>query len=908
MSDKNEPTTLPLASSPSGESTCDADGDCCGGLDRRDFIRLAGLGAATTALATGPAAGATAQDAAAREALTDPDWPTFKVYGPDFVERIALPLGGIGTGTVSLTGFGSLRDWELMNRPAKGFTPEGASTPLFAVFVEDGGQRFCRLAEGPLPVQEYEASHGSEAPNARLPRFPGCSFAGGYPFGRVLLSDDDLPIDVHIKAFNPMIPADADASGIPVAALTYELRNKTNRTLRAAVAGSLPNFIGMDAWETERDWKGDRVPSGARGNRNRFMEGRGIRGILMDSSGVRDTAPSWGTLALVTTSPGRVTFRTQWLEARWGSGVLDFWDDFSADGRLDERPATDAANPSASLAVELEVPAGGRVDVPFLLTWHFPNRYSWSRPEAEWSAVDRIGNYYTSQYRDAWDVAERTAPVIADLQRRSAKFVRTFLDSDLPDEVKEAALFNTSTLRTQTCFRTPDGRFFGWEGAADNRGCCHGSCTHVWNYEQATAFLYGDLALTMREVEFAHATDEDGVMSFRVDLPLERARDYGKAAADGQMGSIMKMYREWQLSGNDALLRELWPKVRRALEFCWIPGGWDADRDGVMEGAQHNTMDVEYYGPNPQMGFWYLGALRAAEQMARAVGEPDFADECEAMFERGSAWLDEHLFDGEYYQHRVEPPTDPSQIAPSLLIGMGSEDFGNPDFQLAAGCLVDQLVGQFMAHVCGLGYLGKPDNIKATLESIWKYNRREHLEDHFNSMRTFALAGESAILMASYPKGRPKKPFSYFSEVMTGFEYTAAVGMLQEGLTDQGLRAIRDVRERYDGRKRSPYDEAECGHHYARAMAVWAAVLALTGFHYSGVTRTMTLASPPGRHFWSNGYAWGECAIGANADVRLSVVEGTLPLERFVLGDVGEHAFASGHTLAAGATSDFRVD
>ena len=167
--------------------------------------------------------------------------------------------------------------------------------------------------------------------------------------------------------------------------------------------------------------------------------------------------------------------------------------------------------------------------------------------------------------------------------------------------MKEAALFNLSTLRTQTCSAPEDGRFYGWEGSGNHVGSCHGSCTHVWNYEQATALLFGDLSKMMREIEFAHATDDQGLMSFRVNLPLERSTEWNKAAADGQMGCIMKMYRDWQLSGDDEMLKKLWSKVKKAVEFCWIPGGWDADKDGVMEGCQHNTMDVEYYGPNPQM-------------------------------------------------------------------------------------------------------------------------------------------------------------------------------------------------------------------------------------------------------------------------------------------------------------------
>jgi uncharacterized protein (DUF608 family) len=474
----------------------------------------------------------------------------------------------------------------------------------------------------------------------------------------------------------------------------------------------------------------------------------------------------------------------------------------------------------------------------------------------------------------------------------------------------EAALSNLSTLRTQTCFRTPDGRFYGWEGSCDGMGCCHGSCTHVWNYEQATAYLFGDLAKAMREVEFAHATRDDGHMSFRVNLPLERAQDMGIAAADGQMGCIIKMYRDWQLSGDEEMLKSLWPKVKAALAFCWIEGGWDADQDGVMEGCQHNTMDVEYYGPNPQMGVWYLGALRAAEEMARYLGDEAFADTCQRLFERGKAWIDAHLFNGEYYEHHVWPIADTSKIAPGLRAHMGAGDVSKPDYQLAAGCLVDQLVGQFVAHVCGLGYLLEPANVRQTLRSILTYNYRERFYDHFNCNRSYVLGDEAGLLMASYPQERPQHPFPYFTEVMTGFEYAAAVHMLYEGQVDEGLKCIRAIRDRYDGHKRNPFDEAECGHHYARAMASWAAVLALTGFHYSGVTGTMTLAPREGTFFWSNGYAWGTCQQHATEEgihVELEILYGTLQIKRLALTGVGEIALDMPATLREGETVSWLV-
>jgi non-lysosomal glucosylceramidase len=836
-------------------------------------------------------------------------WPVLKRYDRDHIDRIALPLGGIGTGTVSLGGRGDLRDWEIMNCSSKGFVPlRGSTGPFFALFAGPAnGPTVTRAIEGPIELSGYEESHGSTVPNHGLPRFRNCSFAAAYPFGQVMLSDPDVPVDVRIEAFNPLVPGDAKASGIPVVVLRYVLRNKTDKSVAASVCGNMPNFIGMDGSGSTKDWKGDLVIVGGKANSNEFREGRNVRGIFMRSEGVVPRAQQWGTMALTTTAEAGVSYRAAWIQEGWGTSLLDFWDDFSDDGKLDERDAAKEDTPMASLAVSVELPPHATKQVTFLLTWHFPNRQTWT-PEG--NEKDRIGNYYTTQYDDAWDVAEKFVPELADLERKTGRFVRTFCSGDLPEVVKEAALFNISTLRTQTCFRTEDGRFYGYEGCSDRRGCCHGSCTHVWNYEQATAFLFGDLAMSMREVEFAHATDDDGMMSFRVNLPLDRAKGFGKAAADGQMGCIMKMYRDWQLSGDDKMLKALWPQVKKALEFCWIKGGWDADRDGVMEGCQHNTMDVEYYGPNPQMGVWYLGALRAAEEMARHLGEDDFAETCRRLFEQGKKWIDANLFNGEYYEHEVRPPKDKSDIAPSLLIGMGAKDPTKPDYQLGSGCLVDQLVGQYMAHVCGLGYLLEPANVGKTLAGIMKYNLREGMYGHFNCMRSFAMGDESALLMASYPKDRPKNPFPYFTEVMTGFEYAAAVGMLYEGRTEDGLKCIQNIRDRYDGRKRSPFNEAECGHHYARAMASWAAVLAMTGFNYSGVEKSMTFAAKDGTFFWSNGYAWGSCSIKQSAEgkqIELSVLHGELDLSGFTLRGFGQARFDDILQIKAGEKASFTV-
>ncbi len=536
-----------------------------------------------------------------------------------------------------------------------------------------------------------------------------------------------MPVSAKAKVFNPFIPGDAISSGIPIAVIRYEIKNKTNQPLTIAVAGSLDNFIGMDGSVVEFDsFDRNIIPQGTKNNRNKFKQSGDLAGIYMISDSVEHNSNAWGTIALTTPANNNgytISYRTQFSPKGWNDNLTDMWDDFSDDGSFRDLQFDKKVNdPRAAFSVKLQLAPHETKEIEFFLTWDFPNR-------KDWNDKVTIGNYYSTFYNDAWDVAEKTLPILPALEAKTIDFVTLIAKSDYPAVMKEAALFNSSTLRSQTTFRNKEGYFFGWEGVFASTGSCYGNCTHVWNYEQATPFLFGSLAMKMREVEYQNALDDSsGLMSFRVSLPFNKKDNWKCAAADGQMGTIMKVYREWQLSGDDEFLKNTWPGVKKALAFAWIKGGWDADKDGVMEGCQHNTMDIEYYGPNPEIEFWYLGALKAASKMAEYLKDKEFEETCNILFEKGSKWTDQHLFNGEFYIQQVRPVENKSSIAPGLLVGMGSTNLKNPDFQIGEGCLVDQLVGQNMAWICGLGYLADSSHIKKTLQSIWKYN-------HVNSFR-----------------------------------------------------------------------------------------------------------------------------------------------------------------------------
>jgi familyl 116 glycosyl hydrolase-like protein len=470
--------------------------------------------------------------------------------------------------------------------------------------------------------------------------------------------------------------------------------------------------------------------------------------------------------------------------------------------------------------------------------------------------------------------------------------------------VLDAVSSQMSIIRTTTCLRTADGRFHAFEGCDDNAGCCPMNCTHVWNYAQALAFLFPQLERTVRLTDYQFNTLPDGEQKFRTMLPLQTGVTWNYvAAADGQMGTIMKLYREWLVSGDDAYLRSLWPQAKKTLAYAWQL--WDPNRDGVMEGEQHNTYDIEFYGPNTMCGALYLGALRACEEMARHLGDPDAA-EYARLYASGRARYDRELWNGEYYEQHVRMP-EPHEVTkgkyPQRHPPAIREGETTPRYQYGPGCLADQLLGQWFAHVVGLGHLLPADHVRTAAGSIFRHNFRPSLIDHESCQRAYAVNEEGALLQCTWPRGgRPRYPFPYADEAWTGSEYAVAGLLMYEGEVEAGLAIVRAVRERHDGVRRNPWDEFECGHHYARALSSWALLLALSGYQYSGPAQRLRFAPPATagefRCFFTAGTAWGTIRItGRQADLRVEA--GELTLRRLEIGERA-HDFATPEVIRPG--------
>lgn len=816
-------------------------------------------------------------------------------FAHDHVLQTALPLGGIGAGCICLNGYGGLQDFSIRNRPDTTALPDShASTDAaFALLRIKGKDGVSLLVEGPLPPGKIY-DQGLQAQGYRhggfegLPRFRRSRFRSGYPFGRVELSDPAVPLKVRITGWSPFIPLDDVNSGIPCAILEYTLRNTSTRKVGFEFSYHLSHLaVGAN--------------TGMEGTRNATIAGKGIFFSNTEASS-SETCGS-ASLTVLGHRPG---IKAMWLRGGWFDAVSALWreceeENFSVnDGQAD---AGHQGRNGGSVSVGGELAPGAEITVPVLITWHFPN----SDFTTGLDSKDCQGNptccpspkwrlFYASQWNNAREVAAHVHSHFTSLRARTISFQRALLGSSLPAEVLDAVSANLAILKSPTVLRQENGNLWGWEGCFTTKGCCAGSCTHVWNYAQAFCHLFPQLERTLREQELERSMNEEGHVNFRAALPDGPSKHTRHAAADGQLGGIMKLYRDWQISGNTAWMKDIYPLARRSLEYGIRT--WDPDRKGVLFEPHHNTYDIEFWGPDGMCSSIYIGALSAMSLMAAALCEKQDERTYRELARRGARFMENELFNGEYFEQRVlfRGLRDTTFLDKLQGRGAHQESKGmirllkkeGPKYQYGTGCLSDGVIGAWMASLYGIETPLDRNKIRKNLQAIHRHNFRENLREHANCQRPgYALGDEPGLLLCSWPKGgKPTLPFVYSDEVWTGIEYQVATHLISEDMISEGLQIVRAVRKRYDGAVRNPWNEYECGSYYARAMTSYALLGALSGFRYSAVEKTLWFASKLKQKsvkvFFSTANAFGTITQ-ENKCLSVEVIEGHLTLNRVVL-------------------------
>lgn len=778
-------------------------------------------------------------------------------YTGEYTSRIAFPIGGLGTGMFCVEGSGAISNMnirhktEMLNEPT-----------MFAGLYLKGVDNGSIVVEGQVPdwkkfgqpqsTKGYGGTWG-------LPRFKDCDFEVKFPFAKLRMSDDELKMDVTMKVWNPFIPTDENNSGLPVAGFEYTFKNKYAKEVEAIFSYNSKNFVDI---------------------RNGGASIRPIENGFIISQKGTETQPFHQADFVIFTDEPETKVNYCWFRGWSFDSFTMCWNEMSS-GVIKENPANMADAPGASLYVPFRLQPGESKTIRLYMAWYVP--FSLVREGLEpiddvdvpivpvvnergepagyidtsIQLSDKYRPWYSSRFANIEEVADYWMKNYNTLKEKTELFTDAFYATTLPAEVVEAVAANLTILKSPTIFRQYDGRMWNWEGCGNEYGSCYDSCTHVWNYAQAIPHLFPKMERTLRETEFFVSQAKNGHQAFRSALPIRPIRHNFHAAADGQLGGIMKVYRDWHIYGNDEWLKLIYSYVQNSLDYCI--NTWDPKRKGVIEEPHHNTYDIEFWGPSGMINSYYTGALQAFVAMGEHL-EKDMTEYRE-LLDKSIDYMENQLYDGEYFIQNIRwkelQASDPTKVQ-SVNSNYSKEGLDllekeGPKYQYGKGCLSDGVVGAWLSLVCGLDEAIDRKKILSHLLSVHKYNLKRNLRKHVNPQRsTFALGDEGGLLLCSWPKGgKLQLPFVYSNEVWTGIEYQVASHLMFEGEVEKGLDIVRTCRDRYDGRVRNPFNEYECGAWYARAMSSYAMLQALTGIQYDAVDSTLYIDSRIGDDFTS---------------------------------------------------------
>lgn len=804
-------------------------------------------------------------------------------YAGKYNNRIAFPIGGMGTGMFCMEGTGYISHMSVWHRPELFHEPG-----MFAAIHIKGIEHGTKILEGAVPEwrkfgMRMSGLGGPRGANYGLPRFKDAIFKARFPFGTVELTDEDIPLNVTITAWNPFIPGDADNSSLPVGILEYTFENKSDKKLETIFSYNSRNFMN---WGKKLDYI-------------RSIE----NGFILSQKGTEKEPYLQGDFAIFTDQP-YTSVNHCWFRGNWFDGLTMAWNAIN-DGIVSANDPIDTSAPGASLFVPLSLKAGEKKTIKVYMAWYVPeSNLRLGKDPADWKdnnvpakqlekECKDTGNckpWYSSYFKSIENVADYLKLNSEDLKIKTENFTNAFYDTSLPAEVVEAVAANLTILKSTTVFRQHDGRMWNWEGSGDSWGSCHGSCTHVWNYAQAVPHLFPEMERSLRHTEFEESQNLKGHQEFRSNLPIRPVEHAFHSAADGQLGGIMKVYRDWRISGSEDFIKDMYPKVKASMDYCIQT--WDPRRVGIIEEPHHNTYDIEFWGPDGMHNSFYLGALDAFVRMSEYLGKN--AAEYKKLINKGKKYTETELYDGEYFIQKIqwknlkaESPinalTFHSTYSPEAKIILEKE---GPKYQYGTGCLSDGVLGAWLSLVSGLDNPLSQTKVRSHLNAVYKYNLKYDLSNHANPQRpTFAFGKEGGLLLCSWPKGgKLSLPFVYSDEVWTGIEYQVASHLMFMGEVEKGLEIVRTCRNRYDGSIRNPFDEYECGHWYARALASYGLIQGLTGVRYDAVEKTLYIDSKIGdfTSFLSTGTGYGTVQL-KNGKPSMKVVSGHIDIQKYIV-------------------------
>lgn len=791
--------------------------------------------------------------------MTEYNYPLKKlIYSGENKREISMPMGGIGTGCIGLASNGLLIDFEIFNRPNKmsnnGFT-------FFAVKAEKEGKicdiralqtdaKITHTGFDRMPGNNFFSNIGWGPDRTTLggfPHFPESDFIGSYPFGEIDFAYEKFPGKIHLNAWNPLIPLNDTDSSIPAVFMEYEITNDTSDVIDYTFYGVLNNPFNFSV--------------------NEFSESRNekIKYLKFTSSNEKLKKHEKGEMCIGVYGDN-IKYQEYMFRGSWFDNLQTLWNNMNEGELVNRTYEPDGGRKDAGvISTRLTLSPGQKDKVRFIISWYMPYALNFWNPvspkqeeiseevytqtqiaevQNEYYEKNLWKNYYTRYFTGADECVYYCLSQWDRLYEETDMYRQLLFSSTLPRDVMDAVSANVSILKSPTCLRNYDGSFYAFEGCGRDKGSCEGTCTHVWNYAYALPYLFPNLERSIRTNHYKYDIDNIGGLAFRTTMPLGRPHNKDRyfACADGQFGDVLKVYREFKLCGNVEWLSSIWKDVVKSIEYAWHPENpfkWDPEKTGHLSGRQHHTLDMELYSPNSWLDGFYVAALKAGAELAVIMKDKKHAEEFNALYEKGREYLNKELYNGKYFIQNIDlenmsyilPFVDESDIFKNNIYNSyWNEETNELKYQIGEGSSVDQVLAQWHCDILGLGEVFDKEKTISALRTIYQTNFRS-MRDFFNPCRLYCLDDEKGVIICTYPEGvkKPKIPIPYAEECMNGFEYQAASHMIMNGLVDEGLEIVHEIRKRYDGTTRNPFNEMECGSNYARSMASYSLLGALSG-------------------------------------------------------------------------------
>ncbi len=741
--------------------------------------------------------------------------------------RSGLALGGIGTGSIELRKDGRFYNWSVFNNYPKETGPRfiqipnahedpAASNLFFIVRYEVEGKKpkmkLLQITDG---INEG-AMDGIIYYFPWLDAIESIEYKARFPFVNIKFTDEEMPFDIELEAYSPFIPHDVKNSSLPLINFDFKITSKTNKKIDVMIIATLRNLVGYDT--------NDKYFITGIEKKDKFLS------CNMTCGGMDKKASSFGEMVLSSLNPNSTYYsgwehRHPYYEYILRHKTLPNIDDTNGttdmknipewlpvtngrnklDAKTGKKVVADQNDPRLFSSLAYSSKLNYKSDEfhhSFLFSWNFPNLYAEMVGNKKEDIIE--GHYYSNFFNSGLEVAEYGVKNKSELYKKSKKFVDDFFDSSIPVFVLEQINSQLNTFITSGRF-VKDGWFGIQEGLSPSKSWGPVATIDVALYGSIpTLLLFPELQKSMMRAHkniqrkngqiahglyknFSQFEDNTADVSNRIDLPSQY---------------IIMVLRDYFWTNDKDYLREMWPSVKKAMNY--VLNNLDLNKDLMpdMEGTRSSYDNFPMYGLASYTQSLWLAAMTSVNKVSNEIGDKEAESISKKIIDNGKGLMEKYLWNGEYY--RLYNDYD-NKI--------------NNNSKIDDGCLTDQMIGQWSAHFSALGYLLEEGNIKTALQKILK----------------MSFDPNTGLRNASWPgtKWWNDVPPNIWNDQgntsWTGVELAFASFLIYEGMYDEGLKIIESVNKRY--RKAGLYwDHQEFGGHYYRAMSAWAILNAVAGF------------------------------------------------------------------------------